>query len=176
MNMWDTVIADANQCLELAPDNMKAHYYLSQSYLALRNYDDALHHAMRAHELCLFTGDKSLQAITIQVLKCKKDRWEDMDRRRRRESAELESEVLAMMEREQDEALQETSDEIEKSEVEGEWQQKMAHMKSVFERARSAADKRRQVPDWVIDDISFQVMVDPVIVSSCLALFRIQDH
>jgi len=35
----------------------------------------------------------------------------------------------------------------------------------VFERARPKAERRRQVPDWAIDDISFCVMVDPVIVS-----------
>lgn len=168
MSLWDSVITDCNQCLELAPDNMKAHYYLSQAYLALHDYNDALDHAMRAHELCISTGDKSLSAITSQVLKCKKERWEDMDRRRKREGTELESEVLAMMERERDEVLRETTDNVEKSEVEAEWQEKIAHMKMVFEKARSAEERRRKVPDWAIDDISFGVMVDPVVVSSAI--------
>jgi tetratricopeptide (TPR) repeat protein len=165
MSLWDSVITDCNQCLDLTPDNMKAHYYLSQAYLALHNYNDALDHAKRAHELCIPTNDKSLSSVTAQVLKCKKERWEDMDRRRRRESSELESEVVAMMERERDEALLEIQDDAEKKEVEAEWERKMAHMKSVFENARSADDRRRTVPDWAIDDISFQVMVDPVVVS-----------
>lgn len=165
MGLWDSVISDCNQCLDLAPDNMKAHYYLSQAHLALRDYDDALDHALRAHELGIATADKSLSAITAQVLKCKKERWEDLDRRRKREGAELESEVMAMMERERDEALRETADNVERSEVEAEWQQKMAHMKTVFEKARPAEERRRTVPDWIIDDISFAVMVDPVVVS-----------
>lgn len=163
MGLWDSVISDCNQCLDLAPDNMKAHYYLSQAHLALRDYDDALDHALRAHELGIATADKSLSAITAQVLKCKKERWEDLDRRRKREGAELESEVMAMMERERDEALRETADNVERSEVEAEWQQKMAHMKTVFEKARPAEERRRTVPDWIIDDISFAVMVDPVV-------------
>jgi STIP1 family protein 1 len=172
MSLWDSVITDCHQCLELAPDNMKAHYYLSQAHLALRDYNDALDHAKRAHELCISSGDKSLAAITAQVLKCKKERWEDLDRRRRREGAELESEVLAMMERERDEALQESASDVERREVEDEWQRKMGHMRIIFEKARSAEDKRRTVPDWAIDDISFCVMVDPVIVSFSLIFPR----
>jgi hypothetical protein len=42
-------------------------------------------------------------------------------------------------------------------------------MRDVFEKARPKEEKRRQVPDWAIDDISFCVMVDPVIVSFCFA-------
>lgn len=176
MGLWDSVIVDCDQCLELAPDNMKAHYYLSQAYLALHNYDDALNHAMRAHELCVPTNDKSLASVTAQVLKCKKERWEDMERRRRREGAELEGEVLAMMEKERDEALQETADEGERREIEAEWERKMAHMRTVFERARPAEDRQRKVPDWAIDDISFQVMYDPVIVSSAVHSPSHPDH
>ena len=165
MSLWDSAITDCSQCLQLTRDNLKAHYYLSQAYLALHNHSDALDHAVRAHELCVSTGDKSLSAITAQVLKCKKERWDATERRRRREGAELESETLAMMERERDEALRESPDEAEKGEIEAEWRQKMAHMRGIFEKARSAEDRRRTVPDWVIDDISFGIMVDPVIVS-----------
>ncbi|OIW28303.1 U-box-domain-containing protein [Coniochaeta ligniaria NRRL 30616] len=39
----------------------------------------------------------------------------------------------------------------------------MENMRAVFEKARSAEDRRRTVPGWAIDDISFEVMVDPVI-------------
>lgn len=165
MGLWDSVMVDCDQCLELAPDNMKAHYYLSQAYLALHSYDDALHHAERAHALCIPTNDKSLASVTAQVLKCKKERWEDMERHRKREGTELESEVLAMMERERDEAVRKTEDEGERREIAAEWERKVAHMRTIFEKARPAEDRRRKVPDWIIDDISFQVMYDPVMVS-----------
>ncbi|KAJ9161763.1 U-box domain-containing protein [Coniochaeta hoffmannii] len=166
MSLWDSVITDCNQCLELAPDNMKAHYYLAQAYLALHDYDDALDHARRAHELCARTNDKSLAAVTAQVLRCKKERWEDMERRRRREGSELEIEVLALLERERDGVLRDMTDDGEKKEVEAEWEQKLESMRRVFEKARAAEERRRKVPDWAVDDISFQVMVDPVITKS----------
>jgi STIP1 family protein 1 len=37
-------------------------------------------------------------------------------------------------------------------------------LRDVFERARAESDKRREVPEWAIDDISFGIMVDPVVV------------
>jgi hypothetical protein len=54
--------------------------------------------------------------------------------------------------------------------VEEEWRGKIERMREVFERARPKEERRRQVPDWAIDDISFCVMVDPVIVSPGIPL------
>ncbi|KAK3939048.1 U-box domain-containing protein [Diplogelasinospora grovesii] len=164
MELWESVIADCSECLKLSPDSFKAHYYLAQAHLPLHNYDDALEHALKAHEICVKTGDKSLAAVTALVLRCKKERWDYMEKRRRREHSDLESEVLVLMERERDEALTdpELSD-AEKPEIEAEWARKIETMRTVFEKARTNSDKRRDVPDWAIDDISFGIMVDPVI-------------
>jgi STIP1 family protein 1 len=170
LNQWDSAIADCAACLRLAPDSMKAHYSLSQAHLALRAHDDALRHALRAHALCVKAADKSLGTITAHVLKCKKERWDEMEKRRVRATAELEAEVLELMARERAQAVREQAEDDEggRREVDEEWRDKMARLQEVFERARPEAEKRREVPDWAIDDISFCVMVDPVIVSSLL--------
>ena len=167
---WDNAIADCNECLRLSPDSMKAHYNLSQAHLALRAFDDALKHALRAHELCVKQADKSLATITSHVLKCKKERWEAMEKKRLREISGLEGEVMAVLQRERDRLLQDESlTEIQRKELEDEWQSKLERMREVFERARPKEEKKRVVPDWAIDDISFCVMVDPVIVSIIFA-------
>lgn len=164
LSLHDSVIDDCHRCLELAPGNMKAHYYLSQAQLAIRDHDAALHNALRAHAICAETADKSLAAVTAQVLSCKKERWEARERRRVREGAELEGEALALLERGREDALQGVEAEFERRDVEAEWEGKIAAMKRTFEAARDANSRRREVPDWAIDDISFSIMVDPVIV------------
>ncbi|KAH6856135.1 hypothetical protein B0I37DRAFT_351231 [Chaetomium sp. MPI-CAGE-AT-0009] len=150
LSQWDSAVADGAACLALAPDSMKAHYSLSQAHLALRAHDDALRHALRAHALCVANAadHKSLGPITTHVLRCKKERWEEMEKKR--EEALREAEEAGM-------------DEGGRREVEEEWRGKMEAMREVFEKARPDAEKRREVPDWAIDDISFCVMVDPVI-------------
>ncbi|KAF5012898.1 hypothetical protein FDECE_1072 [Fusarium decemcellulare] len=165
LNYWDSVITDCDACLQLAPDNMKAHYYLAQAQLNLRDFDAALSSALRAHALCAASNDRSLAAVTALVLRCKKDRWDDRERKRVRETKDLEREVLEMLAREKDAALEETDDGMERQEIEEESESKIERMKEIFERARADAEKRREVPDWAIDDISFGIMVDPVVVS-----------
>ncbi|KAJ0306764.1 hypothetical protein COL5a_006119 [Colletotrichum fioriniae] len=163
LEIWDSVVSDCESCLGLTSDNLKAHYYLSQAQLALKDYDSALTNAQKAHQLCVQTGDKSLAAITAQVLRAKKDRWDWMEKRRTREARHLENEVIELMEKEREQALTNAMDDGEKREIEAEWEQKIEILRSTFEKSRSAEEKRREVPEWAIDDISFGIMVDPVL-------------
>ncbi|KAM4060497.1 u-box domain-containing protein [Hirsutella rhossiliensis] len=163
LGLWDSVVADCNACLALCPSSMKAHYYLSQAQLAICDYDTALDNARRAHELCAATNDRSLAAVTAVVLRCKKERWEDRERKRGREAQDLERELLELLDKHRDEALADEEDEAEAGLIRDESAQKASRLRDVFERARAQSDQRRQVPEWAIDDISFAIMVDPVI-------------
>ncbi len=165
LKLWDSVIADCKACLELSPDNMKAFYYLSQAKSALGDFDGALEDALRAYDLCVVSGDRSLASVTAQVLRCKKDRWDHMEKRRTHEASDLEVLVEQLMEKERDQVLRDTVDDGERREIADEWEHKIVHMRSIFTKARPAAEKERKVPDWAIDDISFGFMLDPVIVS-----------
>ena len=162
---WDSVISDCNTCLALAPSNMKANYYLAQAQLAIRDYDAALESANKAHELCATTNDRSLAAVTGLVLRAKKERWESREKRRTREAVDLERELRELLQSRRDQLLASEPDEAEKDTIREETDAKAELLKDMFERARAQAGVRREVPEWAIDDISFGIMVDPVIVS-----------
>lgn len=165
LNHWDSVIADCETCLSLSPNNMKAHYYLAQAQLSLRDYDAALSNALEAHRLCAANNDKSLAAVTSIVLRCKKERWADREKKRLREERELEDRMMDLLRKDRDEMLAAVApdDEAEKKAVEEEAEQRMTVLRNVFEAAREQNQNKREVPEWAIDDISFNVMVDPVI-------------
>ena len=168
MSLWESAIADCNECLKVQPDSMKAHFYLAQAHLEMNNIDVALDHALKAYDICAATNDKSLTAIVGQVLKCKQEKWAHLEKLRRRERADLEAEVLAMMERDRDQALQSSRDldateGVSEQDIREEWDKKMEAMRDVFETSRAADQKKRQVPEWAIDDITFGFMHDPVI-------------
>ena len=167
LNLWDSVVADCEACLALSPNNMKALYSLSQAQLALRDYDAALATAQLARERHAAADDRSLPIVTAHVLRCRRDRWDERERKRVREEHALEKEVREMLERQRHEDLTAASNEDEayRADVEAEWTDKLQRLEAVFERARAAADRKREVPDWAIDDISFGIMVDPVVVS-----------
>ncbi|RYP26265.1 hypothetical protein DL767_008115 [Monosporascus sp. MG133] len=164
LEMWDSAISDCMNCLKLSADkNMKAYYILSQAQVQLGDYEAALESALSAHRLCAETNDRSLPNVTAQVLLCKQKRWEEREKRRIREGQELERETIALMERERDEVLKSCETDIDRKAVQEEWEQKIEQLKATFERARPESEKKRTVPDWAVDDISFCIMVDPVI-------------
>ncbi|KAL8408475.1 hypothetical protein RB594_007057 [Gaeumannomyces avenae] len=182
-NFWDLAISDCADCLKLAPDSFKAHYYMAQAKAEERfDLDGALAHATRAHQLCVAAGDRSLPKYAELVLRCKKDRWEDRERRREREDVRLEAEVLALLGRERDGELEFLraegggGDEAVRHMVMEDYAAKAKQIADVFERSRSAAAKRRAVPDWAIDDIGFGFMVDPVIVNKNRQVVRTRYH
>ncbi|KAL1895600.1 hypothetical protein Sste5346_005069 [Sporothrix stenoceras] len=170
LERWGEAADDCNTCLERAPDNMKALYYLSQAELKLRDFDAAITHCRRAHDICVQTNDKSLTPITAHMLDCKKARWEYLEKKRAREASPLEAETIALFEREKETALAslgEASD-SDRAEIAAEWDAKLASLRDTFAAARnaSAATARRNVPDWAIDDITFAIMVDPVVTNT----------
>lgn len=164
LQRWEDAINDCQNCLTLSPDNMKAVFYMAEAQLELKDYDNALESAHRAYELFSHSDDglKSLGSVTKLVLRCKKERWEDMERRRLRERSDLERELVDIMERERDVAVSSATDAMEVQDIQSEWQAKIETLKSTFNLARGEATKRREVPDWAIDDITFGIMVDPV--------------
>ncbi len=183
LEMWDAAADDGRTCLDLSRDNFKALYYLGQAEAGLHDYEGAVTHSQRAYDLCVGADNKSLGKIATFLLMCKKARWEDRERRRQRAMVPLENEIVVLLVRERDAALAEFDAEVqagapssggdaaadsERSEIRAEWEAKIAQLRDTFERARSDAERRRKVPEWAIDDITFGFMVDPVVVSLSL--------
>lgn len=162
LRMWDSVVSDCEDCLRLQGDNMKANYYLTQAHLELRNYDEALHYALCAHQLCVQTNDRSMPQATALVLRCKKERWDDLEKKRERAGRQLQDDLLALLQRERDEQLASCTTDAERDEVEQEYNARVEQTGQVFNTAREKEDQRRVVPDWAIDEISFAIFVDPV--------------
>lgn len=104
------------------------------------------------------------------MLRCKKERWEKLEKQRAREDKDLENELLALLDKDKEENLKMVADgdEMERQVVSEEAEQKAKRLRDIFDRARPKADQKREVPDWAIDDITFTIMVDPVMVSSSL--------
>ncbi|KAI3335251.1 U-box domain-containing protein [Ustulina deusta] len=163
LELYESASADCHTCLGMSGPNKKAHFILSQCLLALNDFDGALENSLLAYRLACELGEKTLAPFTAQVLRCKKDRWEELEKRRSREGQELEKQVISLMERERSDNLALCADETERIEVNQESNDKIHRLRATFEAARAAQEKKREVPDWVIDDISFGIMVDPVV-------------
>ncbi|KAK6212726.1 hypothetical protein LQW54_004993 [Pestalotiopsis sp. IQ-011] len=166
LRLWDSAIDDCQTCLKINSESMKAYYYMAQAQVELGNFDDALLTAKQARNLCVQTNDKSLGQVTVLVLRCKKERWEHMDKWRKREDLSLEGDMIAAIRREADDMIKTTEDAFERRDITQEYEAKILAVQEVFERSRENDDKKRVVPDWMICDITFNVFVDPVVTKS----------
>ena len=140
------------------PENMKAYYHLAQAQIALHSTAEALASSKIAHKFCVEEihkggkGGGSIGPITELVLRCKKEWWEEEEEKRLRGREGLLGEVM--------DALEQNG--------EGNFSRdKIEDVRRVFEQAGSVDQdkRRRRVPDWCVDDITFSVMLDPVVVS-----------
>ncbi|KAL5624856.1 hypothetical protein BROUX41_004916 [Berkeleyomyces rouxiae] len=167
LRFFEACIEDCMASLDLSPEALKPTYYISQAQLELGNTEEALTTAKKAHEMCLKTKEyKSLPAITQHVLRCKKEHWDQQEKRRIHQDRQLENDTLEMMLQSKANDLEGVDNESDKKEIEKEWKTKMDRLSAIFEVAKAKSEQRRTVPDWAIDDISFGIMIDPVMTKS----------
>jgi STIP1 family protein 1 len=170
LHSYPSVITDSHHALDLntphhtfnpptyAPGTqgtvMKAYFQLAQAQIALNKSEEGLKSAREAHRLCveeIYIGGKgasSIGPITELVLRCKKEDWERREDERLKLRGGLLEELVGLLGKE------------------GDWG-KAGELRRVFDAAKigEGEARRRKVPDWCVDDITFSVMLDPVVVS-----------
>ncbi|KAI9774684.1 MAG: hypothetical protein M1840_002933 [Geoglossum simile] len=175
LSSWNGVIDDCEKTIQLCPQSMKAFYYLAQAQLELNRPNEALSSALKAYDFCVKIGSPSMSYVSALVLKIKKELWDHREGRRIREQNELLAEMVGRLEHARDgqtSVVREKFARGEKlsSEAEEEIkiireisQRKIDELQRVFALAHPNNLKKREVPDWIIDNISFSVMHDPVV-------------
>lgn len=175
LEAWDGCIDDCLRSIELEKSNMKGYYYLAQAQLALHHPNEAYHSALTAYEECIKTSSTSAGSVSSLVLQAKKEKWEakEKDRIRRRSDllAELEDGLgqVAAYEKHTINArikkgeTSQTEGEEEMKEVEDSTRRKIEELQSIFAISDPENLERREVPDYLIDGISFAIMHDPVV-------------
>lgn len=177
LQKWDAVIDDCLLSISLLSENMKAFFYLAQAQLAINHPNEALSSALMAYELCSKSAQQTSNAATISalVLKAKKAKWEIRERERIRRRGDLLADLEAHLEvefkREQEE-IQERIESGEVGRIEGQeekedrrkdWEKKRDDLRTAFALSSPEMLQKREVPDYLIDGITFEIMVDPVV-------------
>ncbi|KAF2019419.1 U-box-domain-containing protein [Aaosphaeria arxii CBS 175.79] len=177
LEKWEGVIDDCIRSIELMKENMKAFFYLAQAQLAINHPNEALSSALMAYELCTNSSQQTSNAATISalVLKAKKAKWEIRERDRIRRRADLLSELEAKLEEDYKKDVHEIEDRIasgsvgtiegqeEKADRKKEYDDKINDLRTAFALSDPENLKLREVPDYLVDGITFEIMHDPVV-------------
>lgn len=120
-------------------------------------------------------GANNIGPITELVLRCKKELWELREEERLRSRPSLLNELVAGLERDREAYIsvlraEGKGKDVEIESVKERYRGKIGELRRTFELAgvNGEEGKRRKVPDWCLDDITFSVMLDPVVV--CILL------
>lgn len=181
MEQWEAVVTDCEKAIELVPTSLKAYTYLGQAQLALNRPHEALTSSQKAYNLAVSQRSRSLRTIAATCLEAKKKRWEYEETLRIERESRLLRETLHMIEEAGERRLRElgmVDGTEEAADVRRETEQRRREIEEVFGQAEAQRLKRREVPDWAIDNITFAVMVDPVITKHGHSYDRatIMDH
>ncbi|KAF2264071.1 U-box-domain-containing protein [Lojkania enalia] len=177
LEKWDGVIDDCLRSIELMKDNMKAYFYLAQAQLSVHHPNEALTSALTAYELCTKTAQQTSNAATLTalVLKCKKAKWDIRERDRIRRRADLLAELEQKLELDYKSTIDGIEESVEKGEkgrIEGqeekqerklEWEKKVNDLRTAFALSDPEHLQKREVPDYLVDGITFEIMHDPVV-------------
>lgn len=156
---------------------VKAYSYLGQAQLALNHPSEALHSSMTAYELAITQRSPSVASIAAACLDAKKKRWEQREEKRRERECQLMLKMTDIIERDADRAVDELLKKgrmnngninisEQEEEIRHEAKERVRTLEDVFGKAEAVRCARREVPDYLIDNITFSIMLDPVIVSS----------
>ncbi|KAK3638383.1 hypothetical protein LTR56_003533 [Elasticomyces elasticus] len=183
LQQWDGVVNDCSKSIEITGPNAnhKAFYFLAQAQLGLHHPNEALSSALTAYEQVLHPhpaakiSPKDLEAFSTFVLKCKKAKFAARDRDRLRRQGDLRAELEGTLEAQKQRDLDEVTAQLRRGglgnveatelskEIISTFDEKINSLRTTFAAADPADHKPREVPDYVIDMITFEPMHDPVI-------------
>ncbi|KAF2149965.1 U-box-domain-containing protein [Myriangium duriaei CBS 260.36] len=187
LQRWEGVVDDCLHSIELTghDQNFKAYFYLAQAQLALHHPHEALSSALTAYDQAMYprspsgaTPASSMSAIVALVIRCRKAKFESrqreiqkrrgdllgeledsIDRRKRSELAEVEAQL-------KNDEIGPVAAEEARTEIIDNAAKKVDDIKNVFAIADPENHAKREVPEWAIDTITFELMHDPVITTS----------
>ncbi|KAM0708180.1 hypothetical protein Q7P35_004830 [Cladosporium inversicolor] len=191
LQRWEGAVNDCLKSIEISnaaggstggrvPQNHKAYYFLAQAQLSLHHPNEALSSALTAYEQVrepaptTKTSPKDLETFSAFVLTCKKAKFAVRDRDRERRQGGLRAEFEDTLERNKQRDLDEVSRSLQtgemgqveayerNQEILSNFESKCQELRSVFALADPANHKPREIPDHLVDMITFEPMHDPV--------------
>lgn len=166
LKKYDDACTDAREAIVLSQINVKGHYLLGQALMHLERYDDALKSLQTAQKLAIDQRRNFGEEIAQSIRTTKKKRWEDLESKRKQQEIELEDYLVNLVKKNTD-----SENKI------SEQQSRIRQIKDLFGQVDERR-KQREVPDYLCDKISFELLTDPVITPSGITYNKrdIEEH
>lgn len=183
LEKWAGAEQDARLAIELhggskATASLKSSLYLAQALLELHKPQEAYDVAIDAYRASLSAMNVQTENLSKIVLRAKQQIWASKETARLRDMDATLASVEGLIESELERELNVLQSQLEKGEVgeigynedqkilRQEAEKKIQHVREAFKVASGGQIQERVVPDYLIDNITFEVMHDPVMTVS----------
>ncbi|KAK4989389.1 hypothetical protein LTR50_003265 [Elasticomyces elasticus] len=184
LQKWEGVVDDCLKSIELTGhgQNFKAYFQLAQAQLALHHPHEALSSALTAYDHVLHPtpsnvakSASSIMPISNLVLKCRKAKFAARERERLRRRGDVLAELEDALDRNKRARLDDIEARLSRTEIGviqadderqetlNDFEKKVGELRSVFALADPQNHAPREIPDHLIDTITFEPMHDPVV-------------
>ncbi|KAK5108011.1 hypothetical protein LTR62_008846 [Meristemomyces frigidus] len=184
LQRYEGVVDDCLKSIEIQGQhgqNHKAYYFLAQAQLLLNHPNEALASALTAYNQVLHPqpaakiSPKDLETFSAFVLKCKKTKFSFRERERLRRQGDFCAELEAALDSRRQQEQRTFSSQLHHGqlgtiaalertqEIQTTFDQKISELHTLFAAAHPEAQRtRREIPDYIVDMITFEPMHDPV--------------
>ncbi|CAG8597374.1 600_t:CDS:1 [Diversispora eburnea] len=192
LKKYDNVIEDCKEAINQDGNSVKGHYMLGQALTEKGEFKSSISNLQKAYELSLLEKSSFSAEIVQALLNARKKNWEIEERKRIQQESELLRYVKNLINTERDKQLQKVSpkntfskwvnshppdiqekiDQINKAHDE-----RLSQIEQVFIQSDENL-RPREVPEYFLDKISFEIMHDPVITPSGITYERahLKEH
>ncbi|CAG8507082.1 4802_t:CDS:10 [Paraglomus occultum] len=195
LKKYDHVIADCERANKLDSNSVKGHYLLGQAFTEKLRTEEAVNALEQAYELAVKANVTYLGDIIQALLNARKKKWELSEREREKRETDLLKYLKGLINTERERQLQKVmavknpvaatfskfvnnSTEVERLDaINKAHDEKLSALEQVFAQADENMG-RREVPEYFLDKISFNVIHDPVITPSGITYERahLKEH
>ncbi|KAL4131849.1 hypothetical protein QTP88_009096 [Uroleucon formosanum] len=188
LKQWDKACTDCRRALEMDFSFIKGCFFLGIALIELGSYDEAIKQLQRAHNL---TKEKKVNYgddITSQLRRARRLKWEKQEEVRQNQEIELLSYLTKLMDddmaRKVNEIKKPSDNETEIEdydngvmEIKNQSEKYAAELHTIFSK-NDDRRKKREVPDYLCGNISYDILRDPVITPSGITYDRkdLEEH
>ncbi|KAL3901524.1 MAG: hypothetical protein SGCHY_000556 [Lobulomycetales sp.] len=173
LDQWRDSLSDAEKAIQLDPKSVKGHYLAGQALLHLgERLNEASSLLSKAYQ---FGAEQKVAYIEDILNACREAkkrryfdkllislRWQMSDEKRRSEESDMYRYLKNLMEREKDRQLQQVDNDEARDDVMFYHSSRVSELDELFARAGDSG-RKREVPDYLMSKISFELLTDPVV-------------
>lgn len=168
LEKWEEVVNDARKAIEIDELSVKGYYFYGLALTELkRRLPEAVENLQKGYRLSLSSTKKTDITISDEIrqtlIKAQKLRWQKDRSKMIEEKHELANYLRNLIDADRARQLNSATTDVETEDINWHLDERLSQVTQVFTQLDDLMYGKQEVPDCLLDKISFELIQDPVI-------------